>query len=56
VFLSPVLKFTEFDEPFEVYMGRVILYWWSGDASWVAIVYEGMKLKGCQRTQPTHEK
>jgi hypothetical protein len=36
--------------------GRVILHWRSVDASWMAIVYESMKLKGCQRRQPTHEK
>jgi hypothetical protein len=54
--LPPVLKFTEFDEPYEVYTGRVILYWRSVDASWMAIVYECMKLNGCQWRQLTHEK
>jgi hypothetical protein len=36
--------------------GQVILHWRSVDASWMAIVYESMKLKGCQMRQPTHEK
>jgi hypothetical protein len=50
----PVLKFVEFDKPFEVYTGASILHWRSVDASWMAISYESMKLNGCQRKRPTH--
>jgi hypothetical protein len=56
LFLSLVLKFTEFDKPYEGYTRQVILYWWSVDARWMAIAYESMKLNSCQRRQPTHEK
>jgi hypothetical protein len=45
----PVLKFAEFDIPFEVYTGVSILHWQSVDASWMASSYESMKLNGCQR-------
>jgi hypothetical protein len=34
----------------------MILYWRIVDARWMAIVYESMKLNGCQRRQQTHEK
>jgi hypothetical protein len=50
----PVLKFVEFDKPFEVYTGASILHWRSVDASWMAISYESMKLNGCQRRRPTY--
>jgi hypothetical protein len=46
VSLPPVLKFMEFDKPFEVYMGASILHWRSVDASWMAISYERIKLNG----------
>jgi hypothetical protein len=55
LFSQSVLKFTEFDEPYEVYTGRVILYWRSINASWITIISESMKLNGCQMRQPTHE-
>jgi hypothetical protein len=47
LFSPPVFKFTEFDKPFEVYTGQVILHWWSVNASWMTIDYESMKLNGC---------
>ena len=40
VSLPPMLKFTEFDKPFEVYMRASILHWRNVDAGWMAIVYE----------------
>jgi hypothetical protein len=49
-----VLKFAEFDIPFEVYTGASILHWRSVDASWMAISYESIKLNDCQRRRPTH--
>jgi hypothetical protein len=54
VFSPPVLKFAEFDKPFEVYTGASILHWRIVDARWMAIIYESMKLNGCQMRQPTH--
>jgi hypothetical protein len=50
----PVLKFAEFDKPFEVYTGASILHWRSVDASWMVISYKSMKLNGCQRRRPSH--
>ena len=43
----PVLKFAEFDKPFEVHTGASNFTIGDVEARWMAIAYESMKLDGC---------
>ena len=54
--LPPVLKFAELDKPFEVHTGVSAFANGGLCVRWMAIAYGSMKLDGCQRRQPTHDK
>jgi hypothetical protein len=51
-----VLKFAELDKPFEVHTGVSDFANGGLCVRWMAIAYETMRLDGCQRRQPTHDK
>ena len=53
---SPVLKFMEFDKPFEVHTGATDFAIKIVDVRWMAIAYGNMKLDDYQRRQPTNKK
>ena len=47
LFSPPMIRFAEFDKPFEVHTGASYLPLADVDARWMAIVYKNIKLDGC---------